>query len=95
MVNALLSAYLDEAPRLLETLATSLAEDDADRAAEQAMRAELARLRPEDGIWGEEFGRSEGPSGRLWVLDPIDGTRAFISGTPTWGVLIALNAGGR
>ncbi|MFK7754961.1 MAG: inositol monophosphatase family protein, partial [Sedimentitalea sp.] len=63
----------------------------ADRAAEQAMRAVLAQLRPDDGIWGEEFGQHAGPSGRLWVLDPIDGTRGFISGTPTWGVLIALS----
>ncbi|MCR9127403.1 MAG: histidinol-phosphatase [Rhodobacteraceae bacterium] len=65
----------------------------ADRAAERAMRDVLADLRPDDGIWGEEFGRSEGPSGRMWVLDPIDGTRGFISGTPTWGVLIALTEG--
>ncbi|GGH29771.1 histidinol-phosphatase, inositol monophosphatase family [Cribrihabitans marinus] len=63
----------------------------ADRAAEQAMRDVLARHRPEDGIWGEELGRTEGSSGRVWVLDPIDGTRGFISGTPTWGVLIALS----
>ncbi|OBY25499.1 histidinol-phosphatase [Leisingera sp. JC1] len=62
----------------------------ADRAAEQAMRAVLAELRPADGILGEEFGTSAGTSGRTWVLDPIDGTRGFISGTPTWGVLIAL-----
>ncbi len=63
----------------------------ADRAAEQAMRAILSDLRPDDGIWGEEFGRQAGSSGREWVLDPIDGTRGFISGTPTWGVLIALS----
>ncbi|KIC16843.1 histidinol-phosphatase [Leisingera sp. ANG-DT] len=63
----------------------------ADRAAEQAMRAVLADLRPEDGILGEEFGAAAGSSGRTWVLDPIDGTRGFISGTPTWGVLIALS----
>ncbi len=54
------------------------------------MRAVLARYRPDDGIWGEEFGQQAGTSGRTWVLDPIDGTRGFISGTPTWGVLIAL-----
>ena len=66
----------------------------ADRDAEQAMRAILGEHRPEDGIWGEEFGLQSGPSGRLWVLDPIDGTRGFISGTPTWGVLIALSDGG-
>ncbi|TDK41079.1 histidinol-phosphatase [Antarcticimicrobium luteum] len=64
---------------------------EADRAAEQAMRAILARHRPEDGILGEEFGARPGRSGRTWVLDPIDGTRGFLSGTPTWGVLIALS----
>jgi histidinol phosphatase-like enzyme (inositol monophosphatase family) len=63
----------------------------ADRAAEKAMRALLTKHRPRDGIWGEEYGRQAGSSGREWVLDPIDGTRAFISGTPTWGVLIALS----
>ncbi len=63
----------------------------ADRAAEQAMRDILAKRRPEDSILGEEYGNYEGTSGLTWVLDPIDGTRGFISGTPTWGVLIALN----
>jgi histidinol phosphatase-like enzyme (inositol monophosphatase family) len=63
----------------------------ADRAAEQAMREVLRQYRPDDGIFGEEFGQSRGTSGRTWVLDPIDGTRGFISGTPTWGVLIALS----
>jgi len=63
---------------------------EADRAAERAMRAVLADLRPEDGILGEEYGTTEGRSGLTWVLDPIDGTRAFLSGTPTWGVLIAV-----
>lgn len=62
----------------------------ADREAEKAMRAVLAEYRPDDGILGEEFGRTAGTSGRTWVLDPIDGTRGFIAGTPTWGVLIAL-----
>lgn len=64
---------------------------EADRASEAAMRAILARERPEDGILGEEFGATDGSSGLTWVLDPIDGTRGFISGTPTWGVLIALS----
>ena len=67
---------------------------EADRAAERAMRDILAVRRPQDAILGEEYGASEGTSGLTWVLDPIDGTRAFISGTPTWGVLIAVNAGG-
>ncbi|HEY9038660.1 MAG TPA: inositol monophosphatase family protein [Roseovarius sp.] len=61
----------------------------ADRAAERAMRDILGERRPDDGILGEEFGTSAGTSGLTWVLDPIDGTRGFIAGTPTWGVLIA------
>lgn len=66
----------------------------ADRDAEQAMRALIARERPTDGIIGEEFGITEGSSGRTWVLDPIDGTRSFIAGRPIFGTLIALLEGG-
>ena len=62
----------------------------ADRACELAMRAILAAERPDDGILGEEFGTTAGTSGLQWVLDPIDGTRGYISGTPTWGVLISV-----
>ncbi|MFT7060641.1 MAG: histidinol phosphatase-like enzyme (inositol monophosphatase family) [Pseudorhodobacter sp.] len=62
----------------------------ADRASELAMRAILARRRPQDGILGEEFGPTQGSSGLTWVLDPIDGTRGYLSGTPTWGVLISV-----
>jgi histidinol phosphatase-like enzyme (inositol monophosphatase family) len=63
----------------------------ADRASEQAMRAILAARRPDDAILGEEFGAKAGTSGLTWVLDPIDGTRGYLSGTPTWGVLIAVS----
>jgi histidinol phosphatase-like enzyme (inositol monophosphatase family) len=66
---------------------------EADREAEQAMRALLAERRPGDGILGEEFGPVPGESGLTWVLDPIDGTRAFLSGAPSWGILIGLDAG--
>lgn len=62
----------------------------ADRAAEQAMRAAILALRPGDGILGEEAAETLGTSGYRWVLDPIDGTRAYMSGTPTWGTLIAV-----
>lgn len=62
----------------------------ADRECEQAMRRLLADRRPADGILGEEFAATQGSSGWVWVLDPIDGTRAFLSGAPTWGVLIAV-----
>ncbi|MES2539373.1 MAG: inositol monophosphatase family protein [Pseudomonadota bacterium] len=62
----------------------------ADRLSEERMREVLARRRPQDGILGEEFGAREGSSGLTWVLDPIDGTRGYLSGTPTWGVLISV-----
>ena len=62
----------------------------ADRLSEQQMRALLAERRPEDGILGEEFASTTGTSGLTWVLDPIDGTRGYLSGTPTWGVLISV-----
>lgn len=62
----------------------------ADRLSETRMREILARRRPADGILGEEFGRVTGTSGLTWVLDPIDGTRGYLSGTPTWGVLISV-----
>jgi histidinol phosphatase-like enzyme (inositol monophosphatase family) len=65
----------------------------ADRAAEAAIRAILAAERPDDGIFGEEQAPTTGTSGLTWVIDPIDGTRAFISGLPTWGILIALDDG--
>ncbi|WP_298919890.1 histidinol-phosphatase [uncultured Roseobacter sp.] len=62
----------------------------ADKAAERAMRDILSEMRPDDAVLGEEFGTTAGTSGLTWVLDPIDGTRGFVSGTPTWGVLIAV-----
>ncbi len=65
----------------------------ADKAIEREMRDILAKRRPDDGILGEEYENINGVSGFTWVLDPIDGTRGFISGTPTWGVLIAVDAG--
>jgi myo-inositol-1(or 4)-monophosphatase len=65
----------------------------ADRAAETAIREILAVERPDDGIYGEEEEPTIGTSGLDWVIDPIDGTRAFISGLPTWGILIALDDG--
>lgn len=63
---------------------------EADRAGERAMRAVLRAMRPDDAIFGEEFGRTDGTSGWTWVLDPIDGTRAFVAGLPVWTTLIGL-----
>ncbi len=62
----------------------------ADRTAEQAMRAVLSERFPDHGILGEEFGLDRAEARLRWVLDPIDGTRAFITGRPTFGTLIAL-----
>ena len=63
---------------------------DADRAVETAIREALATHRPTDGLVGEEFGSDKGASGRYWVIDPIDGTKNFMRGVPTWATLIAL-----
>ncbi len=68
---------------------------EADRAAERAIRALLAERRPDDGVYGEEEDRTHGTSGLTWVVDPIDGTRSFISGLPLWGILIGLDDGSR
>jgi myo-inositol-1(or 4)-monophosphatase len=67
----------------------------ADRTAEQAMRAVLRERFPEYGILGEEFGIERGDASLRWVLDPIDGTRAFITGRPLFGTLIGLLDGDR
>ncbi|HEY2069494.1 MAG TPA: histidinol-phosphatase [Rhizomicrobium sp.] len=68
---------------------------EADRGAEDAMRALIHAERPNDGILGEERGHEPGTSGLTWILDPIDGTRPFITGRHTWGTLIALAEGER
>ena len=66
----------------------------ADRSAEQAMRELISRHYPGHGVIGEEFG-SENPDAEfVWVLDPIDGTRSFITGVPVWGTLIGLKCAG-
>ena len=67
----------------------------ADRLAERVMRDAIAASYRTHGIIGEEEGRREGASPLTWVLDPIDGTRAFVMGLPVWGTLIALNDGAR
>lgn len=65
----------------------------ADRAAEQIIRAQITKTYPDHGIVGEEFGAALGITNLTWCIDPIDGTRAFISGSPMWGILIGLHDG--
>lgn len=67
----------------------------ADRAAEDLLRRRIAAAFPGDAILGEERGETAGRSGWRWVLDPIDGTRAFVRGIPTWGALVAVEWHGR
>ena len=67
----------------------------ADREAEQLMRLRITERYPNDGIVGEEFGVSEGTSGRRWIIDPIDGTFSFTHGVPLFGVLVGVEIGGR
>lgn len=66
---------------------------DADLATERAIRELLAAERPDDGIFGEEFG-AQGSTHRQWIVDPIDGTANFLRGVPLWGTMIALAVDG-
>ena len=66
----------------------------ADREAEKYLRRQIAERFPDDGCLGEEEGESTGTSGRRWIVDPIDGTFAFVHGVPFYGVLIALEIDG-
>jgi histidinol phosphatase-like enzyme (inositol monophosphatase family) len=68
---------------------------EADRGAEMAIRAIIRETFPEHGIIGEEFGVENPDAENVWVIDPIDGTRAFITGLPVWGTLAGLVTGGR
>lgn len=68
---------------------------EADKAAEVAMRRLIADTFPQHGIVGEEFGSEREEAEFVWVLDPIDGTKAFVSGLPLWGTLIGLLRNGR
>ncbi|MET0896727.1 MAG: histidinol-phosphatase [Mycobacterium sp.] len=63
---------------------------DADRSAETTLRDALAQARPDDSVFGEEFGGTPSFAGRQWVLDPIDGTKNFVRRVPVWCTLIAL-----
>ena len=66
----------------------------ADRQAERYLREQIAKRFPDDSVLGEEEGESSGRSGRRWIVDPIDGTFAFVHGVPFYGVLIALEIEG-
>jgi myo-inositol-1(or 4)-monophosphatase len=103
--HAAFAAELADAARAAIAAASREAEDkgggafdpvtEADRAAERAMRALIEARYPDHGIAGEEYGIVRGDARFVWSLDPIDGTRAFICGLPSWTTLIALVADGQ
>lgn len=66
----------------------------ADRAAEKFLREKISERFPHDGVLGEEFGETIGSSGVRWVLDPIDGTKAFVCGVPLFGVMVGVEWAG-
>ncbi|MEL6817992.1 MAG: histidinol-phosphatase [Pseudomonadota bacterium] len=68
---------------------------EADQNTERVVREKIRAQFPEHGIIGEEFGAENADSDYMWVIDPIDGTRAYISGLPTWGTLVGLTHKGR
>ena len=68
---------------------------EADRGAEAAIRARIAAVHPDHGVIGEEYGEDRADAEFVWVLDPVDGTRAFIAGAPVWTTLIGLLHHGR
>ena len=77
-------------PVAIDTKADASPVTVADREAEHAIRSILSSVRPEDGIIGEEFGSENIDAENVWIIDPIDGTKSFITGRPIFGTLIAL-----
>ncbi len=80
---------------VIETKPDTTPVTDADRAVEEALRSLLAQERPNDLIIGEEFGGAQlldgaEPGTRFWIIDPIDGTKNYLRGVPTWATLIAM-----
>ncbi|HSY39182.1 MAG TPA: inositol monophosphatase family protein, partial [Polyangia bacterium] len=77
---------------LVETKPDLTPVSEADRAVEQAMREHLASRRPDDTVFGEEYGGASGDGaggagGRRWIVDPIDGTKGYVRGMQVWGTL--------
>jgi histidinol phosphatase-like enzyme (inositol monophosphatase family) len=87
-------ALFRDRPRV-ETKADGSPVTIADRNAERAAREWIASRFPDDGIVGEELGATRGRSSRRWIIDPIDGTKSFVTGVPLWGTLIAVCEGER
>jgi histidinol phosphatase-like enzyme (inositol monophosphatase family) len=88
--GAFIAPYFGRADLAVEAKADASPVTAADQGAEQLLRARIAARFPEHGILGEEFGTERADAEWVWVLDPIDGTKAFITAVPLWGTLIGL-----
>lgn len=86
---------LFRSPLLVEAKGDASPVTEADKGAERAIRALLSERFPDHGIWGEEYGADRPDAEWVWLLDPIDGTRAFVTGRPLFGTLIGLLHRGR
>src|ERR1700750_2864801 len=94
VADAITMARIRARDRVVETKPDLTPVSEADRAVEQAMRAHLASRRPDDTVFGEEYGGASddaaGGRGRRWIVDPIDGTKGYVRGMQVWGTLLAL-----
>jgi histidinol-phosphatase len=93
VADAMTTAAFRRADLAVETKPDLTPVTEADRAVEDAIRAELGRARPGDAVVGEERGTT-GAGPRRWIVDPIDGTKNFVRGIPVWATLLALEVGG-
>jgi myo-inositol-1(or 4)-monophosphatase len=93
--SALILRYYQTGDLAVESKADESPVTIADRGAEQLMRRMLGERFPEDGVLGEEFDDLPSRNGYRWILDPIDGTKAFIHGVPLFGTLIGVEHQGR
>lgn len=91
----LIMGYYQQANLVVENKRDASPVTEADRGAEQLIRQRLAESFPHDAVLGEEFGERPGTSGYRWILDPIDGTKAFIHGVPLFGTLIGVEFQGQ
>lgn len=88
--SVLILSYYQRSDLVVESKRDTSPVTEADRGAEQLIRRRLAEAYPDDAILGEEFGEQPGSSGYRWILDPVDGTKAFIHGVPLFGTLIGM-----
>jgi histidinol-phosphatase len=95
LADAITIARFGAADLLVETKPDMTPVTEADREVERAVRERIAAICPGDLVVGEEYGAPEGAGGtRRWIIDPIDGTKAYVRGLPVWATLLALERGG-